>query len=357
MRTIDWVDEHLDVIDQTALPHRRRVALHTAGEVVDAIQRMVVRGAPALGALGAFGVALAAARSAERGYDPAAVRTEAGRIAAARPTAVHLSWAVQQVLPAVPDGPAAVLDAARDLVDADVRACATLSRLGAALLRSYLGDRPMVLHTHCNAGALACVEWGTALGVIRALHADGLVRMVLADETRPLLQGSRITAFELAELGVPHRVIVDSAGAGLIASGGVDAVIVGADRIAANGDVVNKVGTYPLALAAARTGIPFVVAAPAATIDPDTPDGSAVTIEHRDPEEVLTIGGSRLAPAGSTALNPAFDVTPADLVTAIVTEFRVIQPGQGQFGAPEPDRSAAAGAGALKPATRNGPPA
>jgi methylthioribose-1-phosphate isomerase len=326
MRTIDWVDGHIEVIDQTVLPQQRRVALRTSSEVVDAIQRLVVRGAPALGAAGALGVALAAARSADQGYDPDTVRAEARRIADAHPTAAHLGWAVRQVLPSVPQGPAAVLAAAQALVEVGVRACATLSRLGAALLRSYVGDRPMVLYTHCNAGALACVEWGTALGVVRALHADALIQMVLVGETRPLLQGSRITAVELAGLGVPHQVVVDAAGPGLIASGQVDAVIVGADRIAANCDVVNKVGTYPLALAAARAGIPFVVAAPAATVDLDTPTGAAVTIEYRDPDEVLLVGGWRMAPAESTALNPAFDVTPADLVTAIVTESRVIQP-------------------------------
>jgi methylthioribose-1-phosphate isomerase len=326
MRTIEWVDGSIDVIDQTALPQYRRVVLHTVDEVVDAIHRLVVRGAPALGAVGALGVALAAARCAELSYDPERVRADARRIAEARPTAAHLNWAVQQVLPALPRGPAAVLEAAQAVVEADIRACATLSRLGAALLRSYVGDRPMVLHTHCNAGAMACVEWGTALGVVRALHADSLIRLVLVGETRPLLQGSRITAVELAQLGVPHQVVVDGAGPGLIASGQVDAVIVGADRIAANYDVVNKVGTYPLALAAARAGIPFVVAAPTATIDPSTPTGAAVPIEYRDPDEVLVVGGWRMAPNQSTALNPAFDVTPADLVTAIVTESGVIKP-------------------------------
>ena len=207
-----------------------------------------------------------------------------------------------------------------------MRGCATLSRLGAALLRSHVGDRPMVLHTHGNAGALACVEWGTALGVVRTLHADSLVRMVVVGETRPLLQGSRITAVELARWGVPHQVVVDAAGPGLIASGQIDVVIVGADRIAANYDVVNKVGTYPLALAAAQAGIPFVVAAPTATLDWDAPTGSAINIEYRDPDEVLLVGGWRMAPDSSAALNPAFDVTPADLVTAIVTESRVIEP-------------------------------
>jgi S-methyl-5-thioribose-1-phosphate isomerase len=326
MRTIEWIDGSVDVIDQTALPQYRRVVLHTVDEVVDAIHRLVVRGAPALGAVGALGVALAAVRCAESGYDPERVQADARRIAEARPTAAHLNWAVQQVLPALPRGPAAVLEAARAVVEADIRACATLSRLGAALLRSYVGDRPMVVHTHCNAGAMACVEWGTALGIVRALHADSLIRLVLVGETRPLLQGSRITAVELAQLGVPHQVVVDSAGPGIIASGQVDAVIVGADRIAANYDVVNKVGTYPLALAAARAGIPFVVAAPTATIDPSAPTGAAVPIEYRDPDEVLVVGGWRMAPDESTALNPAFDVTPADLVTAIVTESRVIKP-------------------------------
>lgn len=321
MRTLEWVEDHIDVVDQTALPQWRRVRLETVDDVVDAIHRLVVRGAPALGVLGALGVALAARQHA----DADAVRADAGRIAAARPTAVNLSHGVQAVLPAVGRGPDAVLAAARQLLEDDARACAELSRRGAQLLRDLVGDRPMALATHCNAGALACVDWGTALGVVRALHAEDLVRTVLVGETRPLLQGSRITATELDALGIPHRIIVDAAGPGLIASGSVDAVVVGADRIAANLDVVNKVGTYGLALAAARAGIPFVVAAPESTLAPDTPDGAAVTVEQRDGDEVLHVGGRRWAPPGSVALNPAFDVTPADLVTAIVTEKRALR--------------------------------
>lgn len=327
MRTIEWVTDHVDVVDQTALPENRRVALRTVDDVVDALQRLVVRGAPVIGVLGALGVALSARSWAERGYDVDGIRADAARIAAARPTAVNLARGVDAVLPAVPAGHLAVLRAAMGLLEADVRTNATLSRLGAALLRSYVGDRPMTLHTHCNAGAMACVDWGTALGVVRALHADRLVRMVLVDETRPLLQGSRITATELAALGVPHRVVVDSAGPGLILRGVVDAVIVGADRVAANLDVVNKVGTVGLALAAARAGIPFVVAAPESTLDLETGTGADVPIEQRDADEVLVVGGWRMAPRESRALNPAFDVTPADLVTAIVTESRVIEPG------------------------------
>jgi methylthioribose-1-phosphate isomerase len=189
--------------------------------------------------------------------------------------------------------------------------------------------RGLRVHTHCNAGALACVGVGTALGVVRALHTRGRLARVYADETRPLLQGARLTAWELAEMGVDYRLVVDGAGPSLIARGHVDAVVVGADRIAANGDVANKIGTYPLALAAARSGIPFVVAAPEATVDPATPDGAAIAIEDRDPDEVLAFAGRSVAPPGAQAVNPAFDVTPADLVTAIVTEARVVRTGQG----------------------------
>jgi methylthioribose-1-phosphate isomerase len=325
VRTLEWVDDHIDVVDQTALPQWRRVRLETVDDVVDAIRRLVVRGAPALGVLGALGVALAARRHAAG--DLEAVRADADRIATARPTAVNLSHGVQAVLPAVERGPDAVLVAARQLLEDDARACAELSRRGAELLRERVGERPMVLVTHCNAGALACVDWGTALGVVRALHAVDLVRTVLVGETRPLLQGSRITATELVALGIPHQVIVDAAGPGLIATGTVDAVVVGADRVAANLDVVNKIGTYGLALAAARAGIPFVVAAPESTLDTATPNGAAVDVEQRDGDEVLQVGQHRFAPPESTALNPAFDVTPADLVTAVVTETRVLQPG------------------------------
>ena len=272
--TIAWVDGRIAVVDQTALPAVRLVELATVDELVDAIRRLVVRGAPALGAAGALGVALAAAA----------------------------------------DGPDAALAAARDVLAEDVAACRAIGAAGARLLGELCGARPLRLQTHCNAGALACVEYGTALGVVRALHEAGRVEYVVADETRPLLQGARITTVELAELGVAHRVVVDGAGPSVIARGLVDAVVVGADRIAANGDVANKIGTYPLALAAARAGIPFVVAAPESTVDPATPDGGAIEIEERAQDEVL---------AGGPAWNPAFDVTPADLVTAIVTETRV----------------------------------
>jgi methylthioribose-1-phosphate isomerase len=323
VRTVEWTEAGLDVVDQTALPARRRVVLSTVDDVVAAISHLVVRGAPLLGVVGALGVALAARTSARTGYTPAAVRAAAERIACARPTAVNLRWGVERVLPHVDAGPQAVLDAALQLLEQDVRCCAALAHRGAALIRQLCGQGPFTLHTHCNAGALACVDWGTALGVVRALHECGEVRLVVVDETRPLLQGSRITAAELTELGVPHRVVVDAAGPSIVASGQVDAVIVGADRVAANGDVTNKIGTFPLALAAAHAGVPFLVAAPESTVDSATPDGAHVTVEQRPAEEVLTVAGRRIAPQGTQAWNPAFDITPAELVTAIVTEDRV----------------------------------
>jgi methylthioribose-1-phosphate isomerase len=224
---------------------------------------------------------------------------------------------VDRALSRLAEGPEAVLAEARAILDEEAKACRAISERGADLLQT---DRPLRLLTHCNTGWLAAVEWGTALGIITVLHERGQVEHVYADETRPLLQGARLTAWELAALRIDHRVVVDGAAPSLVARGLVDTVVVGADRIAANGDVANKVGTYPLALAAARAGIPFVVAAPESTVDADTPTGASIEIEERDPAEV-TVG---------PAYNPAFDVTPADLVTAVVTERRTVRPARGE---------------------------
>ncbi len=314
-RTIDWAGDGIVLVDQTALPELRTVTVRTVDELVAAIGRLVVRGAPALGVAGALGVVLAS-----RTLPAGEVAAACDRIAAARPTAVNLAVGVARARAALPDGPAAVLAAALGVRDEDVAACHAIGERGADLLTELSGDRPLRLHTHCNAGALACVEWGTALGVVRSLHARGRVAHVVADETRPLLQGSRITAFELAAEGITHHVVVDGAGPAVIARGLVDAVVVGADRIAANGDTANKIGTYALALAAARAGIPFLVAAPESTVDASTHTGQGIEIEERDPAEVG---------AGFPAWNPAFDVTPADLVTAVVTEVRVWRPSGG----------------------------
>jgi S-methyl-5-thioribose-1-phosphate isomerase len=333
VRTVDWDGEAVVVVDQTALPGSLRfLPLTTVDDLVAAIRRLAVRGAPALGAAGGLGVVLAARQAAREGWSGADLAAALDRLRHARPTAVNLARGVDRVAARLPDGEA-VLAEALALLEEDAAVNRAIGARGAALLVRLCADAAgggLRLHTHCNAGALACVEYGTALGVVRTLHEGGRLGRVYADETRPLLQGARLTAWELDRLGADYRVVVDGAGPSLIARGLVDAVVVGADRVAANGDVANKVGTYPLALAAARAGVPFVVAAPESTVDAATPDGAAIVIEDRDEDEVLAWAGARSAPPGARAVNPAFDVTPADLVTAVVTEARVVRPAAGE---------------------------
>ncbi|WP_326565003.1 S-methyl-5-thioribose-1-phosphate isomerase [Amycolatopsis rhabdoformis] len=322
-RTVDWVDGAVVIIDQVALPGEYRVLeLRTVDELVAAIQRLAVRGAPALGAAGALGVALAAFA----GGSADAVRAQAERLAAARPTAVNLRWGVTRALGRLDEGAEAVLAEALVMLDEDEQLNRTASAHAAEVVLAETTRRPLRLLSHCNAGHLATVAWGTALGVVWHLQARGLVESVLVDETRPLLQGSRLTAWELAQAGVPYRVQPDSAAATAMARGLVDCVLVGADRIAANGDVANKIGTYPLAIAAAHHGVPFVVVAPESTVDTSIASGAAIEIEERRPEELTELGGVRLAPAGAAVFNPAFDVTPAALITAVVTENGVRAP-------------------------------
>lgn len=327
MRTIDWEDGAVVIVDQTALPHRERMLrLTTVDELVEAIRVLAVRGAMALGVAGAMGVALAARRAEESGEDiQAAVDVAARRLVQARPTAVNLGWGVRTAMAVRIGGADALLSAALQVRDEDIAANKEIGRRGAEMLR---GARRVL--THCNAGALAGSEWGTAVSAILQLHQQAPLDMVYACETRPLMQGSRLTAWELGRADIPHRVVVDSASAGIIVRGDVQAVVVGADRIAANGDTANKVGTLGHALAAARRGIPFVVAAPESTIDYETATGAEIEIEEREEREVLDIGGVRVAAPGSRAYNPAFDVTPADLITAIVTERRTIRPALGE---------------------------
>jgi S-methyl-5-thioribose-1-phosphate isomerase len=324
---IGWRDGHIIAIDQTALPHRISILeLGTVDELVDAIVRLAVRGAPLLGVAGALGVALAVRQAEREGWDAGRLDAEVKRIADARPTAVNLRREVLAVAAALPDGAAAVEAAALAVRDAAIESSMRLSERGAAFLIEECGTGPLKVHTHCNTGALACLGWGSALGVIRALRDRGALAHVIADETRPLLQGSRLTAWELGQLGIEHYLAADGAGPFLIARGHADAVVVGADRVAANGDVANKIGTFSLALAARRAGIPFVVAAPESTVDEATATGADIPLELRADEEVTAFHGVRAAPEGTRALNYAFDVTPADLVTAIVTEERVIRP-------------------------------
>jgi methylthioribose-1-phosphate isomerase len=306
------VDGAVELVDQTRLPDECvTLRVETVDELVGAIRRLSVRGAPALGVAGALGVVLA------RGDQDAVAR-----LRAARPTAVNLAWGVDRAAARIPEGPEAVLETALRIRDDDIAACHAMGERGAELLE---GDRLRIM-TVCNTGGLACVERGTALGVAQTLHERGRLAEVLALETRPLLQGARLTAWELARMGAPHRLVTDGAGPYLLARGGVDAVLIGADRIAANGDTANKIGSYALALGAERAGVPFIVVAPESTIDPATPSGEHIEIEDRGADEIVAFRGTRVAPEGTDALNPAFDVTPHDLITAIVTEERVIRP-------------------------------
>ena len=318
-----WRDGHIEALDQTVLPHQVRVLrITTVDQLVDAITTLAVRGAPVLGVAGALGVALAVRQGRREGWDQARLHAEVKRIADTRPTAVNLRREVTTVAARIPQGEAAVEAAALAVVESAVTVSLQISRRGADWLRQACGSGRLRVHTHCNTGSLACLGWGTALGVIRALHADGALAHVLVDETRPLLQGARLTCWELGQLGIEHRLACDGAAPFLISQHLADAVVVGADRIAANGDVANKIGTYSLALAARAAGIPFLVAAPESTLDEATPSGAAIPIEQRADDEVT----GPAAPEGTRALNYAFDITPAELVTAIVTEERLITP-------------------------------
>jgi len=325
---IAWRDGHIAAIDQTALPGEFRVLdITTVDELVDAITRLAIRGAPALGVAGALGVALAVRQGEREGWSAGRLETEVERIAGARPTAVNLRREVQATAAEIRQGPAAVEAAATAVRDMAIGVSLRISERGARYVSGACGTRPLSIHTHCNTGNLACLGWGTALGVIRALHEQGELGRVIVDETRPLLQGARLTCWELGQLGIEHSLICDGAGPFLISQGMADAVVVGADRVAANGDVANKIGTYALALAARQAGIPFVVAVPESTIDGATESGKQIPLERRAEDEVTHVLGVPVAPAGTRALNYAFDITPAELVTAIVTEDRLIFPG------------------------------
>ncbi|HMN80335.1 MAG TPA: S-methyl-5-thioribose-1-phosphate isomerase [Burkholderiaceae bacterium] len=328
-------DGRLYTYDQTRLPFELRVVeLDGEAACAAAIRDMVVRGAPLIGAVGAYGLAFALRD------DPgdASLRAAGERLAATRPTAVNLRWAIDRVTRRVaPLAPAGRAAAARDeadrLCDEDVVCNQRIGEQGARLLAGLpRAGRPLRVLTHCNAGSLATVAWGTALAPLYRLHADGVPLEVWVDETRPRNQGAALTAWELNRAGIPHRVIADNAGGLLMMRGDVDAVIVGCDRVAANGDVANKVGTYLKALAAHAHRVPFYVACPLSTLDPETPDGASITVEHRSAREVTHITGRaadggivevQLVPDGSAALNPAFDITPAALVTALITEAGV----------------------------------
>ena len=323
---IVWRENALELLDQRLLPgvvHYQR--LTTAADVAHAIREMVVRGAPAIGITAAYGVVLAArARYAET---PQSWQTRIGEDLAiliqSRPTAVNLNWAVQRMAQVmarlVGDPEQQLLAEAQAIHREDIAANRRMGQLGAALL----GERGAVL-THCNAGSLATGGYGTALGVVRAGVAAGLIERVYADETRPWLQGARLTAWELVQDGIPVTLLADAAAAALLRQGQVRWVIVGADRIAANGDVANKIGTYPLAIIARYHGVRFMVVAPTSTVDLQMTNGAAIPIEQRAAEELLNLGGHPVAATGTEVWNPSFDVTPAALVDALVTERGVV---------------------------------
>jgi methylthioribose-1-phosphate isomerase len=323
-------DGALEVLDQRRLPANVEwITCRRPEEVAEAIRTLAVRGAPAIGLAAAYGLALAFDGGERCGEESRARFEDAARVlASSRPTAVNLFWAIERgrealaAAEAAGEEPAEALRASADALMRDQwEADRRMAELGAA--RFEPGDRAL---THCNAGALATGGYGTAGGVLRAAWEADRLTHVWVDETRPLLQGARLTAWELDAAGIPFQVVADSSAGSLMTRGLVDRVVVGADRIAANGDVANKIGTYPLAVLARRHGVPFYVAAPLSTIDVGTPDGAAIPIEEREPSEVTTALGRPTAPAGAGAANPAFDVTPAELVSAIFTEAGVLEP-------------------------------
>ena len=335
MRTIDWVDGAIELIDQTLLPHRLEVRRVTElPELIDDIQRLAVRGAPALGVAGAMGVALIAASVAtadgDEELDRDEVRRQAALLREARPTAVNLSWGVDRALTKLDEGADAILAEALLIRDEDIAACVSMGLRGAELTRELTGKDRVRVMTICNTGSLATVERGTALGVIQTLLEQDSLEEAFPLETRPLLQGARLTAWELQRMSAPFRLLIDSAGPFLLSRGIADAVFIGADRIAANGDSANKIGSFSLALAAQHAGVPFIVVAPESTVDMATASGADIEIEDRGAAEVAGFGGVRTAPEGIDAVNPAFDVTPHELITAIVTERRVILPQRGE---------------------------
>jgi len=331
VETLRWTGARLELIDQRGLPRRLDyVSCASAADVARAIRDMVVRGAPAIGCAAAFGVALEALahRDRTRAEFDAALDAAFTGLAASRPTAVNLFWALDRMRDALTAAAAAgsadvaqrLVRAARDLLDADLETNHAIGAAGAALVPDVAR-----IMTHCNAGALATAGHGTALGVVRSERDQGKRISVIASETRPYLQGARLTAWEMVQEHIPVTLITDGMAGHLMRRGEVDLVIVGADRVAANGDVANKIGTYPLAVLAARHGLPFYVAAPVSTIDPKVASGDSIPIEERSASEVTGYGDLRWAPEGVRVANPAFDVTPAELVTGLITERGVIR--------------------------------
>ena len=318
---IVWQDGKIILLDQTKIPASETYnSYDEVASFISAIQSLVVRGAPALGVAGAYGVVLAIDEATRKGLSSAELERNIDSLRDARPTAVNLAWAVEQIRKHLPAGRDAVLAAAHQLAREDKESSTSMGNIGADWLINKLGNKPLTLLTHCNTGSLATTGPGTALGVIKELHKRGNVKEVYADETRPLLQGSRLTAWELMKSEIPYRIEPDGAAAMAILSGRIDAALIGADRIAKNGDSANKIGSLGVALACHAAGIPFLVVAPESTVDRSIATGEAIHIEIRGDEELTHFKGVQVAPIGAKTFNPAFDVTPAKYISAIITE-------------------------------------
>ncbi len=327
INTICWKNNGIEIIDQTALPFEEKyLHIQTTDELIQAIQKMKIRGAPALGIAGAYGIALGILELKNNGGNPEGIRKISEKISGSRPTAVNLKWGVERVMRAVLSGKETnndnffhtALAEAKSVHDEDIDCCRQIGMNG----ESLISDGSSVL-THCNTGGLATGGFGTALGIIETAHRNGKKIHVYVDETRPLMQGSRLTAWELQKAGIDHTLICDNMAGWLMQQNKISCVIVGADRIARNGDTANKIGTYSLAALAEKHRIPFYIAAPSSTIDPRTAHGDDITIENRSQKEITHVAGIPVAPEGTESYNPAFDVTPASLITAIITEKKI----------------------------------
>lgn len=331
-----WNNDSVLLIDQTRLPNEYAfVEISRSEDMAQAIKTMIVRGAPAIGVAAAYGMYLGAREieSLNRAEFLSSLEKVAQMLRSTRPTAVNLFWAISRMLKVayetlgtVEEIKKILLETAQSINAEDLQTCQAIGDNGLKVLPST--PEKLTILTHCNAGALATAGYGTALGVVRSAWRDGRLARVFADETRPRLQGAKLTAWECVQEGIPVTVITDSMAAHCMKQGLIHAVVVGADRIAANGDTANKIGTYSLALVAKAHNIPFFVAAPLSTVDFELADGSQIPIEERNPEEIYQVGDTMLTPIGAEFYNPAFDVTPAELITAIITENRAVAPGE-----------------------------
>ena len=331
IKAVEWVDGKLVLLDQTLIPiEEKYLHLSDVDSIIDAIKRLAVRGAPAIGVAGAYAVVVALDEAERVKAGSEKLKQMIDAIRDARPTAVNLAWAVERVRKFVAQGREAVLAEADQIAKEDRLSGDAMGSFGADWLINRLGSKPLTLLTHCNTGSLATTSIGTALGVVRTMHSRGLVKEVYADETRPLLQGSRLTAWELEKSSIPYRILPDGAATMAILSGRIDAALIGADRIARNGDSANKIGSVAVALACHEAGIPFLVVAPESTVDRSKKDGSEIHIEIRKDEEITHFKGLQVAPLGAKTFNPAFDVTPSKYISAVITEIKAYEIAKGE---------------------------